>query len=72
MGIKENVEEISQKMARVAVQAPKFDFDENTPGNGYRSFLSVAESAINYGIQINEKIALKRSSAFFRKTQMTK
>ncbi|EFA02512.1 hormone-sensitive lipase [Tribolium castaneum] len=72
MGIRENLDEISQKMARIASEAPRFDFDESTPGNGYRSFLSVANSAIDYGIALNKKICLKRASAFFRKSQLTK
>ncbi|RZC40443.1 hormone-sensitive lipase [Asbolus verrucosus] len=72
MGIKENLDELSTKMARIASQVHKFDFDENTPGNGYRSFISVANSAVDYGVQLNKKVCLKRASAFFRKTQMTK
>lgn len=72
MGIRENLDEVSQKMARIASEVHRFDFDEDTPGNGYRSFLSVANSAIDYGIALNKKICLKRASAFFRKTQLTK
>jgi hormone-sensitive lipase len=72
MGIKENLDEFSLKMARIASQVDKFDFDESTPGNGYRSFLSVGNSAIDFAIQLNRKICLKRASAFFRKTQLTK
>lgn len=47
--------------------AYKYDFDENTPGNGYRSFISVVDSCIEYGLGICKNLMSARSTMFFRK-----
>lgn len=72
MCIRDTIASISPKITHITREAPHFDFDENTPGNGYRSFLSVLSSAVNYAIQLNKKVCLKRETTFFRKTQLTK
>ncbi|XP_067627370.1 hormone-sensitive lipase [Eurosta solidaginis] len=47
--------------------AYKYDFDEHTPGNGYRSFISVTSSCITYGQTICKNLYASRSTMFFRK-----
>lgn len=47
--------------------AYKYDFDEHTPGNGYRSFISVNNACIEYGLGICKNLLASRSTMFFRK-----
>ncbi|XP_037948822.1 hormone-sensitive lipase-like [Teleopsis dalmanni] len=47
--------------------AHKYDFDENTPGNGYRSFVSVTNACVVHGQEICKNLVTARSTVFFRK-----
>lgn len=47
--------------------AYKYDFDEHTPGNGYRSFISVTNASIIYGQNICKNLHATRATMFFRK-----
>ncbi|XP_030747220.1 hormone-sensitive lipase isoform X2 [Sitophilus oryzae] len=50
----------------------EFDLDENTPGNGYRSFLNVYKISIGYTIDLCQRIIWRKNSILFRKTVLTK
>uniref|UniRef100_A0A1I8PMQ6 Hormone-sensitive lipase n=1 Tax=Stomoxys calcitrans TaxID=35570 RepID=A0A1I8PMQ6_STOCA len=52
--------------------ASNYDFDESTPGNGYRSFISVADSCIDYGLTICKNLSNSKSTLFFRKKSYMK
>ncbi|XP_020716747.1 hormone-sensitive lipase isoform X1 [Ceratitis capitata] len=52
--------------------AHKYDFDEHTPGNGYRSFISVTNSCITYGKSICKNLHATRAAMFFRKKHYMK
>lgn len=47
--------------------APQYDFDETSPGNGYRSFVYVYEKAVERTLNLCEIIQEKRSGFFYRK-----
>ncbi|XP_070068562.1 hormone-sensitive lipase [Drosophila takahashii] len=47
--------------------AHEYDFDEQTPGNGYRSFIYVTNACITHGIGICQQLTATRSTMFFRK-----
>lgn len=47
--------------------AYQYDFDEYTPGNGYRSFIAVINSCIEYGLTLCKNLLTSRSTMFFRK-----
>lgn len=72
LAIKDNIDAVWPTVIEIGEVAKRFDFDENTPGNGYRSFIKVMQSAINHGIQLNKKVCLKRDSVLFRKAILTK
>lgn len=72
LAIKDNIEQIWPTLANIRRVAADYDFDENTPGNGYRSFVSVVDSAISHAIELNKKTLLRRDSVLFRKTTVTK
>lgn len=60
------------KILMINNDATLFDFDESTPGNGYRSFLQVIQLAMNLSLNVNEKVLQKRDSVLFRKHILTK
>ncbi|CAG9797696.1 unnamed protein product [Chironomus riparius] len=47
--------------------APYYDYDENTPGNGYRSFVFIFECALKYSMKTCQYITENRASLLFRK-----
>ena len=47
--------------------ASHYDFDEHTPGNGYRSFVSVTRHCIEHGNAICAALLSTRTKMFFRK-----
>lgn len=50
----------------------EYDFDENTPGNGYRSIIKAAEVGINRYIKVGLDISRKRDGLLFKKTTYMK
>lgn len=50
----------------------EYDFDENTPANGYRSFVSAVQSCIIHTVKISKYIAQNRSYLLFRKNMYMK
>lgn len=46
--------------------ASVYDFDESTPGDGYRSYVYLFESAVKRTLQICEHVKYSRESVFFR------
>ncbi|XP_017867571.1 PREDICTED: hormone-sensitive lipase [Drosophila arizonae] len=47
--------------------AHEYDFDESTPGNGYRSFIYVTNACIDHGLSICQHLLATRATLFFRK-----
>lgn len=48
--------------------AAEYDFDVNTPGNGYRSFVFIWNSAVQYTEKICKYISQNRGNLLFRKS----
>uniref|UniRef100_A0AC35TKH2 ETS domain-containing protein n=1 Tax=Rhabditophanes sp. KR3021 TaxID=114890 RepID=A0AC35TKH2_9BILA len=46
--------------------APNFDFDENTPGNGFRSLVCVCDTVVLHIISVLRSCSLTKSSIMFR------
>ncbi|KAK9686035.1 Hormone-sensitive lipase (HSL) N-terminus [Popillia japonica] len=72
LAINDNINKIWPIVLRLRTVVNNYDFDENTPANGYRSFLRIIDSAVQLGIELNKKVCLKRDSVLFRKTLFTK
>ncbi|XP_076257350.1 hormone-sensitive lipase isoform X1 [Rhynchophorus ferrugineus] len=60
------------QVLEVESRVSEFDLDESTPGNGYRSFISIFNMSVNYAIDLNQKILWRKNSILFRKTVLTK
>lgn len=63
----DNIESIFPLVDEIRKAAPSYDFDSDTPGNGYRSFITVVDAFIVYGVKICRQISINRGSYFFRK-----
>ena len=50
----------------------EYDFDESTPGNGYRSMGNVMNACLNHTVKISKYIAQNRGHLLFRKTTYIK
>ncbi|XP_034950037.1 hormone-sensitive lipase [Chelonus insularis] len=62
------LKEIRPLYKEISHIAPQFDFNENTPGNGYRSFLSLTDKCILHSIEICQQISSYKTSVLFRKS----
>lgn len=45
-----------------------YDYDEKTPGNGYRSFTFIFHSGVQYSMKVCQYITENRRSLLFRKS----
>lgn len=72
MSMKDDIDLVLPLRDSIESVVHQYDYDEATPGNGYRSFLKILDSAIVHGIQVNKKVCLKRDSVLFRKSSITK
>ncbi|XP_046663847.1 hormone-sensitive lipase-like [Homalodisca vitripennis] len=62
-----NVVSIYPIVDEIRKVAPYYDFNQNTQGNGYRSFVTVVDAFILYGEKTCQQICKNRNSYFFRK-----
>lgn len=72
LGIIDHLEEACSVVQQIEKFYQIYDFDEKTPGNGYRSFIKVFECAINHTLKIVKYVTKNRSSLLFRKNNYTK
>ncbi|KAL3265402.1 hypothetical protein HHI36_009608 [Cryptolaemus montrouzieri] len=72
LSMSDSIESLKPKMNRIQTVMHKFDFDENVPGNGYRSYYSVVVYGLQYAMDLNIKVQQRRDSVLFRKTSLTK
>ncbi|CAH0727126.1 unnamed protein product, partial [Brenthis ino] len=52
--------------------APLYDFDIKSPGNGYRSFVSVVDSCVLHGLKLSRQVCTGRDALLFRKGYFVK
>lgn len=52
--------------------AGSYDFDENTPGSGYRSFVYIHEAALRHTHKLSTQVINNRDSWFFRKHDLVR
>lgn len=63
-----SVEKIKPLVKKIEVFAGDYDFDQKSPGNGYRTFVYVYESAIKRVVKLSTQIEAKRENIWFRKS----
>lgn len=67
LAMKEVVDQMWPKIVNIEARVDEFDYDKDTPGNGYRSYLLVIQMAIELCINVNERVLQKKDSVLFRK-----
>lgn len=72
IGIIDQLEEGRPLIQEIELFCKAYDYDELTPGNGYRSFIKVFDCAINHTLRIVKYVTESRSSLLFRKSTYTK
>jgi hormone-sensitive lipase len=72
LGIIDSIDEGRPLIVEIESFYKLYDFDDVTPGNGYRSFIKIFESAINHTLKIVKYVTESRSKILFRKTTYTK
>ena len=63
---KSNVDNCYEKVKIIESFASEYDFDENTPSNGYRSFVSIFASAIKKSLNLCHQMSKSRMKILFR------
>lgn len=65
-GIIDHIAIARQYVAKIITFVHEYDFDENTPANGYRSFVKAIQACINHSVKVSKYIAQNRSYLLFR------
>ncbi|XP_045499576.1 hormone-sensitive lipase isoform X2 [Colias croceus] len=68
----DHIETVWPLVDRVRKVAPTYDFDAKSPGNGYRSFVSVVDSCILHGLKLSRQVCTGRDALLFRKGYFVK
>lgn len=63
----DHINTLSPLVDEIRAVAPKYDFDENTPGNGYRSFVNIVDTFIIHGLKLAREVGSSKNNIFFRK-----
>jgi hormone-sensitive lipase len=64
----DQVDMITPVVDEVRKVGPKFDFDGDVPGNGYRSFVAVVDVCVQHGVKLSRLVCDSRESFLFRKS----
>lgn len=72
LGIIDCIDEARPLIVEVESICKIYDFDDVTPGNGYRTFIKIFDSGINHTLKIVKYVTESRSSLLFRKNTYTK
>lgn len=71
-GIIDHLTVARQYVQRIVAFVHEYDFDEHTPANGYRSFVSAVQACINHNVKVAKYIAQNRCYLLFRKNMYMK
>ncbi|XP_015180600.1 PREDICTED: hormone-sensitive lipase isoform X2 [Polistes dominula] len=68
LAILDHLEKMQPLYKEISKFAPMFDFDEQTPGNGYRSFLLLVDRGIMHSVTVCRQMYCQKDSFLFRKS----
>ncbi|XP_037293343.1 hormone-sensitive lipase isoform X2 [Manduca sexta] len=72
MTLLDHIDTVWPLVDHVRKVAPQYDFDAKSPGNGYRSFVSVVDSCVLYGLKLSRQVSTGRDALLFRKGHFVK
>lgn len=64
--LKSVLEKSARAVGEIEKFAGEYDFDESTPGNGYRSFQDLQISAVKTSLKVCQRLINNREKMFFR------
>lgn len=70
--LKASVERCLKFIEKIDNFAHEYDFDKETVGNGYRSFVDIFDSAVERALKIGKKLIVDREKYFFRASSYSK
>lgn len=68
IGIIDHLQRARPLVQEIREFASSYDFDEQTPGNGYRSFVFVVDQSVKHSVKLCRYIMENRNSLLFRKS----
>lgn len=71
-GIIDHLAVAREYVQRIGAFVHEYDYDEHTPSNGYRSFVSAVLSCISHSVKVAKYIAQNRCYLLFRKNMYMK
>lgn len=71
-GIIDHVEVARKLIDEIQSFVHEYDFDEHTPGNGYRSFIKATRQCVEHSVKVSKHIAQNRTFIWFRKNMYMK
>ncbi|KOB68682.1 putative hormone-sensitive lipase, partial [Operophtera brumata] len=72
MTLMDHIDTVWPLVDHVRKVAPLYDFDSKSPGNGYRSFVSVVDSCVLHGLKLSRQVCTGRDALLFRKGHFVK
>ncbi|XP_065076519.1 hormone-sensitive lipase [Ochlerotatus camptorhynchus] len=72
VGLIDHIETAKPLVKEVQEFVHEYDFDEDTPGNGFRSFLYVVDSCVKTTLKLARYVMENRGTILFRKTVYVK
>ncbi|XP_072931144.1 hormone-sensitive lipase isoform X2 [Epargyreus clarus] len=72
MTLLDHIDTVWPLVDHVRKVAPLYDFDNKSPGNGYRSFVSVVDSCVLHGLKLSRQVCTGRDALLFRKGYFVK
>lgn len=70
--LKLTLKKCSKSVDEIENFAHEYDFDEETPGNGFRSFVEIFDSAVQRALKLGRKLIIAREGTFFRADKYSK
>jgi hormone-sensitive lipase len=63
---KNHLQKANEKAQKMQSFASEYDFDDNTPGNGYRTSIAIFHSAVEESAKLCNRLTKSRGKFFFR------
>ncbi|KAF8354708.1 hosl-1 [Pristionchus pacificus] len=70
--LKDAMPKLQDVVSQLQEVAPRYDYDERTPGNGYRSLICIADTVLLHLVSILKACAEQRTQIMFRITHCCK
>ncbi|CAB3400966.1 unnamed protein product [Caenorhabditis bovis] len=70
--LQESIAQLKENIKALQTLAPKYDYDEKTPGNGYRSLVCICDTTLLHIVSLQKSVIEQRGSFVFRLSHFCK